>query len=274
MLLVFVSSFVLPSVRTSPVMAEEASSETSGPNLERAASDILFAKGKMAQKQGDLSRACDDFDRSFELVPRAGTALNLGLCREEQRRLVEARAALQRTLTLLKPTENRRDRLAIARAHLERVEADLSWLEPTFSPGTLTDQIALTIDGRTVSLSQGAIPVDPGRHLVSVLVPGSPPRTFEISVGPRPEHRTVYIAVPEQPGVALDVTPLPASPAFEMSHRPPQSSSASGSTETRGNRWWWGLGLAGLVATGSLIAFLVARSNPTYPPSDIHATYP
>ena len=57
------------------------------------ASNARFDDGKLL-KEGKVPEACAAFEESYRLAPRAGTLLNLGLCHEQEGKLVVARREL------------------------------------------------------------------------------------------------------------------------------------------------------------------------------------
>ena len=65
-----------------------------------AAAEALFRSGREAAAAGDHGVACARFRESQRLQPAAGTLLNLAICEEHLRQLVEAfRASFSRRAT-------------------------------------------------------------------------------------------------------------------------------------------------------------------------------
>jgi tetratricopeptide (TPR) repeat protein len=90
-----------------------------------ARADALFAEGRRLLETGEIPAACARFHESNTLAPRGGTALNLGLCREQEGNLPAARDALRAALARA-VEDGRADRVPIAREHLAAVEGRLA----------------------------------------------------------------------------------------------------------------------------------------------------
>lgn len=236
-------------------------------------SDRLFKEAKRAQQDGDLERACDGFARSLALVPRSGTSLNLGLCREQQHRLVEARSALKTTLDLIELTGGRQDRIPIARAHLRDIEAALSWIDITLAAGLDVSRVRVTVDGTAVDPIPGSAPVDNGKHVVSFRVDAGAPHLVEFVAGFSPEHRIIQIA---PPAPAERVTPPAAAPRLSLlpADRPGVVRVPEGNSAPRRSHVGWWIGASGLVVAVGVAALLIAFPRRDYPPSDVRVGYP
>jgi hypothetical protein len=91
------------------------------PASQHAAEEIatgksLFAKALALQNAGKTDAACDMFESSLRLDPQIGTRLNVAACRENQGRLVEARAMFQEAVEEATRVGDRRATFALQRA--------------------------------------------------------------------------------------------------------------------------------------------------------------
>src|SRR5450755_1649841 len=63
-----------------------------------ARSNTLFEDGKRLLAEGKVAEACQKLAESNQLAARGGTLLNLGLCHEQQGKLLAARRELRDAL--------------------------------------------------------------------------------------------------------------------------------------------------------------------------------
>jgi hypothetical protein len=258
------------SVWARHVGAVEADAET------LALSNSLFETGKRDLAKRNVIAACDSFERSYALVPRVGTLLNLGLCHEQQGRLLAARSDLQAAIQMLESTSGRPDRMAIAEEHLRAIEAALSWVDLDVAPEIDRTQVELTLDGAPVLPAVDSVPVESGEHRIEVRSRGFITRTIVAVVGPA-QRWTVHIdplqrsPVPIGEQVAppqLLTTRKPTTPTVTIQTQMPGESD-----RRRISPWIWvGGGVA--IAAGVAAAIVLAMSHPRYPSSDVRGTYP
>jgi cytochrome c-type biogenesis protein CcmH/NrfG len=55
-----------------------------------AEAEALFTEGDTLMKQGKVAEACEAFEASNRIEPRAGTLIRLGECREQNHQLASA----------------------------------------------------------------------------------------------------------------------------------------------------------------------------------------
>jgi len=257
-------------------------------------SNRLFDAAKASEAAGDVASACEAFDRSYALVPRIGTLLNLGLCHEQQGRFLLAREALHEAVRLLTRGGGRRDRLEIATAHLRTVEAALSWLDFELPPLSSTAPIEVRVDEAPVDLTKGPVPVETGDHRIKVTATGYLPRTIELSIGPAPERRIVrverLVPVPaaEREPVANAAAPATGASLEAATPSTRAGSSASAATapgslraapvsrrQAPARTWLWvGGGVAVAAAAALAVVLLIGARSPQYPSSTVSERYP
>lgn len=209
----------------------------------------LFEEGLELADQDRFEEAADRFRRSYALVPRPATELNLSMALVEIGQFVEASERIRRLLRDRWASQRRR--AATLRRLLERAEASFAWLRveaPASSDGILLDGSPLPAASLGVD-----IPLDPRRHVITT---GSG-REIEVAleVG---EHRSIVVAAepPTAEAAAASVTPsLVDDP--EAAAPPPSDLAAE--------PWLWvllGVGAAALVAGAIGIGFAVSSPGP------------
>jgi hypothetical protein len=205
---------------------------------DRDRADALFRAGRTAAQAGDYATACAKFTESQRLDPSTGTLLNLGDCAEQQGQWVAARNYFEDAVAQLGAGDPRvkpaKERLAALDARLPRLAIALA---PDAPPGTTVRR-----DGRVVPDAEldAPMPLDPGEHVITVVVPGRPEEQRHVVLREAQSERVV-VGAKEAPSTTPSnaVTPLPqAAPAEERS-----------SARTAG----WivgGVGVAGFVMAG------------------------
>src|SRR5947207_8162575 len=86
--------------------------------------DALFARGKALLEHDKVADACEAFEASNRLDPRAGTLIWIGECRARNHQLASARAAYKDALARVKDPRKK----AIATSKLAAIEDRLSYL--------------------------------------------------------------------------------------------------------------------------------------------------
>jgi hypothetical protein len=189
-----------------------------------AASNARFDEGKRLLKEGKVAEACTAFDESQRLVPRGGTLLNLGLCHEQEGKLVLARRELVEARALAQ-SQNKADRVTLASEHLSAIDARLSWLELVPPPNVDQNAVVLSVDGVALERTTWqAVPLEAGRHVVAAEATGFKRRELEVSLGQAPERRSLRFD-PLEPATGQVAPPPPLPPPTQAA--PEQDRSAS-----------------------------------------------
>lgn len=183
MMMTLVSSFLLANVAHAELGAN------------KAAADELFAEGRALMAQSKYAEACVKFVESERFEPALGTSLNLGECHERLGQTASAYGAFgeaKRLAALRKDTE-REAFAAERRAALEPRLSRIAISIPTNVPG-----VKVLLDGQELGAGAigAAIPVDPGRHIVSAVAPDKPTFGKELEVGPGPLTVAVEVVFP------------------------------------------------------------------------------
>ena len=136
-----------------------------------AEAEAMFEHGDKLMTAGKLAEACEAFEASNRIEPRAGTLLRLGECREKNRQLASAWSAYKDALTRAKDPRKR-----------DAASAKVTELEPKLSYLTISVPAASRVDGLTITrndkpldpaLWNRALPMDGGDYAISVRAPGN-----------------------------------------------------------------------------------------------------
>lgn len=135
-----------------------------------AAAEALFRDGVRLFAAGDISAACEAFEASNRIEPRAGTLVRLGHCRERNGQLASAWSAYSDALARVKDARKRR----IARKQLDQLEPRLSQLVIQVPTERQVAGLRITRNGVPVDpgLWNRSVPVDGGRYVIEVQAPG------------------------------------------------------------------------------------------------------
>jgi hypothetical protein len=235
-----------------------------------AAAQALFDQGRMLMKAKNYAAACPKLAESQRLDPGMGTQFHLADCYENQGKLASAWANFLEVASLA-AASNQPDREKAAKARAARLEPRLPRLTITVPPASHAAGLQVTRDGVAVGETQwgSAMPVDPGKHEITVSAPGRETYTDTVTVSegaaatvkvpalePAPES-----AAPPTQNLPLDETraagtppPQPASPPPDQP-APEEASSGPGGLVI-------GLGVVGVVGLGAgTVLGLMAKSK-------------
>jgi hypothetical protein len=135
-------------------------------------------------------------------MPRGGTLLNLGLCREREGRLAEAWRLLRAALSVAQ-REGRDDRVPLAREHIAALEGQLSFAAIALPHDIDPSLVALRLDGGAILREEWTgVPLEPGEHVVSAEAVGFQSWSTKFSIGSVPSRLVVPIG-PLVPNSAL-----------------------------------------------------------------------
>jgi tetratricopeptide (TPR) repeat protein len=139
-------------------------------HAQNADAEALFTEAEGLETAGKIAEACDAFEGSNRIEPRAGTLIRLGQCREKQGLAVSAWSAYKDALTRVKDPAKRQ----IAAARVAALEPTLSYLTVSVSDEARIDGLAIMRNGKPLdqALWNRAAPVDGGVFTVSGQAPG------------------------------------------------------------------------------------------------------
>jgi hypothetical protein len=205
--------------------------------------ETLFQEARQRMGEGDFGHACPMLEEAYSIDHGPGTLLALALCHEGAGKPASALREYRESLSIA-VRANRADRVMVAEAHAERLEASVPRVKvraPSPEPMGLT----LTLDGASVDRATMAlgVPVDPGPHIVVASARGVV------------TWRTAIDVQATSSPVVVDVPPLQtATPAQERS--PLLRSSPS-----RVAAWIAGGTAVAAVATGSVFGVLAFETE-------------
>lgn len=172
---------------------------------DKAAADAAFAEAKRLVAAGKIGEACPKFELSYKEDPQLGTLLNVADCHERLGKLATAWAEFREAMELAKQRGD--DREAFARERIDKLAPRVSYvtLVKTGAPADLH----VTLDGRDVGALVGvAIPIDPGKHVVTTRAGGGPEASTTITIARDGDRREV--AIPLAPAAAPAGSAAPA----------------------------------------------------------------
>jgi hypothetical protein len=185
------NSFVRFSVATGLTIAGYGASAAAEPP-DTARAQTLFNDGRAAMATGDYASACAKFRESLDIALRPGPLLNLAQCEEHQGHLLAAQDDWTKGIASLPAGDDRigpaRDRAADLAKRIPHINVKVSGTLPTGS------QVRVDEEAPTSPEAIGRKPVDPGRHTVTLKMPGQSEQAtaVEISEG---ETNTVTLSV-------------------------------------------------------------------------------
>ncbi len=188
-------------------------------NSSAAAAEALFQQARDAMQAGDLASACPKFAESHRLDPAAGTLLNLAACYEQQGALADAWQTWHSALDLLSTGDPRRpeaQRLADAlEARLPKLRVSLDAESPP-AARVLRDGVELGAPSLGIEL-----PVDPGEHLVEVLLVGHETARYIVTIEEGQRESLVVAPGPARPTPPSPVPPRSTDREPEVDADPP-----------------------------------------------------
>jgi hypothetical protein len=164
-----------------------------------------------------VGEACDAFAASNRLEPRAGTLINLGLCREQNRQLASAWVAFKDALTRVKDPKKKK----VAVDKVATLEPRLSYLTISVPDESRVEGLVVTRNGQVVdpALLNRAVPVDGGPYTIAGRAPGHEEWTTTVEVAT--ERDKVSVDVPRFKELAALVGPTgPTGPTETNSPAP------------------------------------------------------
>ena len=158
---------------------------------QNADAEALFTEADALEAAGKLDEACDVFEASNRIEPRAGTMIRLGACREAQGRLASAWSAYKDALTRVKDQRKRQ----VAEQRVAALESRLSYLIVSVPDESRVD--GLTIQRNGAALDPGlwnrAAPVDGGTYVIEGAAPGHEPWRTTVEVDQADDRAAVEV---------------------------------------------------------------------------------
>ena len=182
-----------------------------------ADAEALFNDGNQRLAEGKVAEACDAFEASNRVEPRAGTLILLGQCREQNQQLASAWSAYKDALTRVKDPRKRE----LAMARVAALGPRLSYLTVSVSEASRIEGLAVTRNGKPFDamLWNRALPVDGGTYVIAGLAPDRAP--WQASVAVPAEGGNITIEIPKLAEPSKPPPPLPPASLSRRASPPP-----------------------------------------------------
>jgi hypothetical protein len=174
----------------------------------------LFHQGRAALEEKNYEVACPKFAESQRLDPHVGTLVSLAECEEAVGRLARARGHWQQAIDLARTLTDSRQ--SVAQERFDQIDRRVPRLILRSAPSTPAEIVVRKDDVEVARMNLDApLPVEVGKHTVTVSSPGFEASTTEVVLG---EGETKEVAI--SPGPALPTPPSLPPAAREMTATP------------------------------------------------------
>lgn len=235
---------------------------------DKAAAELLFDKARKLVRENKFAEACPVFAESQRLDPGVGTLLHLADCYERDGKTASAWATFREAANAAS-TAGQQERVKIAGERAAALEKTLSRVRVTFAQGADVPGVEVRRDGRAVSriLYASGLPVDPGKHEITVTAPGKVPWKTTVDVTTPGD---LVVAVPPLQDASAPPT-APGSTSAPASATSTPTSSAVERKERDARYRTAGLAIAGtgIVSLG-VASFLALSAKSRYGDKDAH----
>src|SRR5262249_45980436 len=159
-----------------------------------------------AMRSGDFEGGCPKLAESYRLDPRAGGLFTLAECENKEGKIASASAHYEDYLRQFDAmTPEQRDPQPERAGAATKALSSLRALVPTITiippanapPGLVIQRDDTVLSGPSLGV---ALPVDPGKHVVTARSPAGTYRTRVVSIGTGESARVELGELPEAPG--------------------------------------------------------------------------
>jgi hypothetical protein len=220
-----------------------------------AAGEALYRAAKESAKKGDWEKACAQFAESQRLDPAPGTLVNLADCEEHRGLVTSAWTHFAEVETQFKPGDAR---AAYAHEHAIALEKRVPRVTIRLQAGAPSSARIFRDEEELKAASLGVpLPVDPGKHVVSVKV-GTAEARFPFTAV-ESQNAEVLAVAPAEVATAPAKPEVAATPAKPIEPPPPPvDKPAPGDNRTLG---WALVGAGGVGLAVGGITGVLALSN-------------
>jgi hypothetical protein len=182
---------LLPSLAIVCALASTAFAQKS----RKPEAEALFKQAKAEMAKGDFSAACEKFQASNDLDPRASTLMNLGACQESAKKLVSAWYAFVEATKLAERSTDEAALAGPAKKKADALEPRLSSLKIVVGPEARVKGLEILRDGEAIVEGQWntEVFVDGGEYEVIARAPGSTAWTTKIGVASELDRKVLEI---------------------------------------------------------------------------------
>lgn len=178
---------------------------SSNAHAQSAEAESLFSDGNKLMKEGKLGLACEAFDASNRIEPRAGTLIRIGECRELNHELASAWSAYKDALNRVKDPRKKK----VAAVKVAELEPKLSYLTVSVADDSRVEGLTITRNGQPLDpgLWNRGVPVNGGEYVIGGQAPGH--EEWKTTVTVPVESGKVSVEVPKFKEIAKLITPQP-----------------------------------------------------------------
>jgi tetratricopeptide (TPR) repeat protein len=158
---------------------------------QNADAEALFEEAVRLEEADRIDEACDAYEGSNRIEPRAGTLIRLGQCREIQGRLASAWSAYKDARARARDPRKRE----LAEARIAELEPRLSYLTVSVPDESRIDGLEIRRNGVLLdaALWNRATPVDGGPYVISGRAPGHEEWSATVTVAAERERAAVEV---------------------------------------------------------------------------------
>ena len=146
-----------------------------GDARDKPAAEVLFRDALALVEAGSWAAGCQGFERSFALYPSRSTMIQIARCRTHEGKVATAWHDYERALRVEAPdqdAERQRELAAIATREAKAIEPRLPRLRVVIEAAPPGAEVRCDGQILPAGARDRAVPVDPGRHEVTVSAPG------------------------------------------------------------------------------------------------------
>ncbi|HUQ06626.1 MAG TPA: tetratricopeptide repeat protein [Kofleriaceae bacterium] len=181
--------------------------------------EALFKQAKAEMAKGNFADACEKFQSSQDLDPRASTLMNLGACHESAKKLVSAWYAFVEATKLAERSSDEQALASPSKKRADALEPRLSSLKVVVGPDARVKGLEILRDGEAIVEGQwnSEVFVDGGEYEIIARAPGSTAWTAKIGVASELDRKVLEIPKlkvdPITETVAVETPPSGGAPA-------------------------------------------------------------
>lgn len=218
-----------------------------------AEAEQRFVEAEAALAAGKVAEACALFEASNQIEPRAGTLVNLGLCREQLGQLGSALEAFRAALTRVKDPKKKQ----VAQERIAALEPRASSITISVPRGARIAGLVISRDARPVDAADWgrAVAVDGGSYEIAATAPGH--RRWSSTIRVAPQRDRAAVSVPklvEEPRAESPPASTETAERAGARDRDREPAGAAASWLTSRRKLGLGFAVAGLGALGGAIA--------------------
>jgi hypothetical protein len=161
-------------------------------HAQNAEAERRFVEAEALLSAGKVAEACASFEASNRLEPRAGTLINIGLCKEKLGKLASALAAFRGALDRVKDPRKK----AVAAERVAALAPRVSQLTISVGPEARVEGLTISRGGEPIDAADHGrpVPVDGGSYEIAASAPGY--RRWSTSIRVAPERDKASVSVP------------------------------------------------------------------------------